>query len=216
MTTVAPNNRIKRGDRRARQNKSSGNKPPQLQSNVTLSHRYRFTSTSGTATPITVASLLLASGTVAATSNLVYSPFFSVKVNKVDIYAPPASQGAASTCSIEWFGGLGSMGNQEISDTSNSVSTPARVSSRPPRLSQASFWNNAIHNVNLFTLIAPAGSIIDVMLSLIMFDDSEPAGSSNPVHYTTGAAATVGDVYFLALDQPTSSIYTPVSLTTIV
>lgn len=186
--------------------------PPQLSSNVRVSHTYRFTSTSGNPTAISTADLLGAAGVIAATTTTAYSVFDSVKVTKVSIWAPPASQGTASTCSVEWVGPTTlstSVSNFEISDTSNSVSRPAHVSGSPPKQSLASFWNQS-STAGVFTLVAPTGSIVDVSLMLIFSDDEFSASSIS----LTGPAS-VGAVYYLALDGPGANTFKPVSLTTI-
>jgi hypothetical protein len=62
--------------------------------------------------------------------------------------------------------------------------------------------------LNLFLLTAPVGTIIDVDLDLIFSDDE-----TTPQTYAV-AAATLGTVYYLALDNVATHIYVPVSLTT--
>jgi hypothetical protein len=183
------------------------NRPPQFNSNVEVVHRYRFLSTSGTSTAITSQSLLLAAGSVcyAANANVV-SFFGSVKVQSVSVWSPPASQGSASTCSVDWEG-LANSPNREVSDSSVSVATPARIVSAPPPMSLASFWQTQ-SATTLFTLTAPVGSIIDVKLSLIAQDD-DVASAATAV--TTG---TLAAVYYLSLDPNATHRYTPISLTT--
>jgi len=184
------------------------NKPPQLSSNVMFNHTYRFTSTSGTATGITATSLLCAAGSIGTVTNTTVSAIgATVKVNRVSIWTPPASQGSFATCSVEWFGGANT-NNKEVSDTSNSVATPASIHSRPPAKSLASFWN-AIGTNALFVLTAPVGSIIDVNLSVI-FNDDDSLGTA----MTTVATAVVGTIYYLSLDPNATHRYVPVSLTT--
>lgn len=177
-------------------------------SNVVLSHKYRFTSSSGTPTTINVNSLLGAAGTMCTVANTTVSTFFeSVRVGRVQIWTPPAAQGSFATCSLEWFGGT-SANNLEVSDTSISTATPAYISSRPPRLSLAAFWQKPAA-LNLFQLTAPSGSIIDVDLELIMSDDETTPAT------TAVASGTLGIVYYLALDSANGThIYTPVSLVT--
>jgi len=183
--------------------------PPQLRSNIVLAHRYRFTSTSGTATAITVGSLFGAVGNMCTVANTqVQSLFQSLKVRSVSIWTPPAAQGSFATCSVEWLGGANS-NTVEVSDTSNSVATPAHIMSAPPRLSLASFWNNSASAANvLMTIAAPSGSIIDVVLDLILSDDE----SANLV--TAVAAGALGVIYYLSLDPNATHRYVPVSLTT--
>jgi len=193
----------RRGNRPSR---ASGH-PPQIQANVRVRHTYRFTSTSATATAITPTSTLGAMGGVSAAANTNVSSFFgSFLIREVKIYTPPASQGAAATCSVEWIG-LANCPNVEVSDTTVSVADPAVIRSRPPVNSLASFWQLA-GTTAYMTLTAPAGSIIDVSLDAVLFDD-DVAQAVNAV-----AASSLGSVYYLSLDPNATHRYVPVSLTT--
>jgi len=184
-------------------------RPPQLRSNIVLTHNYRFTSTSGTLTAITVGSLFAAAGNMCTVANTqVQSLFQSLRVKRVSIWTPPAAQGGFATCSVEWLGGANS-NTVEVSDTSNSVATPARIMSQPPTRSLASFWNTSPSFANtLFSMVAPTGSIIDVALDLILSDDE----SANLV--TAVAAGALGVIYYLSLDPNATHRFVPVSLTT--
>jgi hypothetical protein len=201
------------GSRRAGKRRGGGrsrNGPPQLRSNLELSHNYRFVSSSGTATAITPASLFGAAGGMGTVSNSAITSFFaSLQILKVEMWTPPASQGSAATCSVNWEGFNGAP-NREVSDTSVSVAQPAHVVSRPPPRSQAAFWINGTQTLSntIFTLVAPSGTIIDVTLRLVMFDDD--VGNVN----ATASAVTVGLAYYLSLDPNATHRYVPVSLTT--
>lgn len=201
---MSPKNQIRRGKARPKTSKQS-NCPMQIKSNVEFRHRYRFVSTSGTATAVTPTSLLAAAGSTGLTVVAVATLCSSVKVNRIEILTPPASQGANATCSVEWTG-FNNSPDREFSDTTISVATPARVSCSPPPQSLASFWQ-VPGNTTLFTVVAPTGSIIDVILSLILADGSNNAAVSV-------ATAVVGNIYYLSLDPNATHRYTPVSLTT--
>lgn len=182
------------------------NAPIQIKSNVELRHRYRFVSTSGTATAITPTSLLGAAGGLCTVTNTQVATFSSsVKVNRVQILTPPASQGANATCSVEWAG-FNNSPDREYSDTTISVSTPAQISCSPPPQSLASFWQVG-GTTTLFTVVAPTGSIIDIVLSLILADGTNNSG-------IVVATGVLGTVYYLSLDPVATHRYTPVSLTT--
>jgi len=143
-------------------------------------------------------------------ANTVRPIFYSVKLNQISIWTPPASQGANATCAVDWVGASNSP-NREFSDTSVSVSTPAYVSCSPPPASLASFWQ-VPGSGTLCKLTAPTGSIIDVTLALILSDGT----GETAIDITTVAAGQLGITYFLSLDPVATSRYTPVSLTTIV
>jgi hypothetical protein len=132
--------------------------------------------------------------------------FGSVKVNRISIWAPPASQGASATVSVNWYGYANSP-NREVSDTTISTSKPAHVVSTPPTGSLASFWQTVGTNT-IFSIVAPTGAIIDITLSLILSDDE------NTLPATTTAGGTLGVNYYLSLDPNVTHRFTPVSLTT--
>lgn len=184
--------------------------PRQFRANPEISHQYRFTSTAGTAKTITGLLLGGACGVSARTAILGDLMFQMVKVKRVEIWSPPASQGAAVTCSILWPISNSSQ-PREVSDTTVSTARPAHVVSSPPPLSLASFWTSASSGTNLFTLVAPSGSVIDVWVSLVLGDG--PNGGAGTV---TLVGATIGGQYYCSLDSGTAagSIYLPVSLTT--
>jgi len=174
-----------------------------------LNHRFRYTSTSGAATEISSSGLIFAAGCVGTVLNSFVTSFYgSVRLNGVSIWTPPAAQGATATCSVEYYGQ--SQGNTvEYSDTTVSTAQPAVVRTRPPPQSLSAFWQTPdIANQQLVRIIAPTGSIIDVDLSLILYDDESAAQTRAVV------AAALGTVYYLALDNATGSLYPPVSLTT--
>jgi hypothetical protein len=201
-----------RTNRRRGKRRGGMNKPPQIKSNIIVRHVYRFVSQDNaiaTPTALTPTSLLCAAGTFGITTNTtVRSMFQSVRVNKISAWAPSPFQGTAATVSVEWVGSISSqLSNLEISDTSNSVSTPAIIHAVPPHNSLASFWQQP-SNDTLCTMNAPSGTIIDIDLSLILQDDDTSFAD------TTVATAVVGDTYYLSLDPNATHLYTPVSLRT--
>jgi len=185
---------------------------PQLKTNVMFSHKYRFVSTSATLTNITSKGLLFASGCMGTVVNTTVTALANaVRLKHIRVWSPPASQGAATTCSIEFImGGSSSFSNTlEVSDTSISTAIPACVSTAPPVGSLASFWQlPAAADNQLFAIIAPVGAVIDVSLDLVL-NDGDSAAQTRAV-----ATAIVGSTYYLALDNSTGHIYTPVSLNT--
>jgi len=190
--------------------RTNASHPAQFRANPEVTRKYRFTSTSATATTITSQLLLASAGVLADTATSGQAVFQSVKVLFVEIWAPPAMQGATSTCSVLWPRSLNSQ-PREVSDTTNSVSTPAHVRTSPPAMSLAGFWNPPSSAIPLFTLVAPPGSIIDVGLGLVMGDGAPNSNAAVLV------GATIGGMYYCSLDSKTSagSIYPPVSLSTL-
>jgi len=153
-----------------------------------------------------------AAGAICTTSLINVTCFSAaVKLNHIKMWSPPASQGSAVTCSVLWAGSVTPFTpDKEESDTSVSVAVPAHLHARPPKNSLASFWQTVSSN-NLFTLSAPVGTVIDVNLSLILYDDDGPSAAN-----ITTTAATFGATYYLSLDPVATHRYVPVSLTTTV
>lgn len=198
-------NQTKRS-RKPRNRNGGALKPPQLRSNIIVKHRYRFVSTSATTTAITSTNLRGICGALCAVANTtLYMIADSFKLHSVEVWTPPASQGAAATCSVEWTGG--SFGPAvEVSDTTCSVSEPAHIKTAPPQGSEPSFWSNALGSL-VMNLTCPVGSIIDVVASHVLADDAT-AGATYGV-----AAAVLGAMYYPPLDGTTDK-YLPVSLGT--
>jgi hypothetical protein len=182
--------------------------PIQFRANPEITRRYRFVSASGATTAINDFNLLLMAGVSATTATVGNCIFQSAKLRNVEIWTPPAAQGAAATCSV-----LFPVGNQsqprEVSDTTVSTAVPAHLSCGPPANSLASFWNDGSTGLPVMSITAPVGSIIDVIVSLVMGD----ASTNN--NAATLVGATIGQVYYCALDSGTAagSAYPPVSLT---
>lgn len=202
-------------NRRARQNKAPRNlgsgkmNPPQIRTNVIVTHKYRFTSSSGTTTAITSDGCAFAAGAIGTVTNSkVNALAASVKLDCLEIWTPPAAQGNTATCSVEW-NGQQSSSTVEVSDTTVSTAIPAHVKTTPPARSLSSFWQDlAVGNVQLCAITAPAGSIIDATISFILDD------SGNATTQASVGTAVIGEVYYLALDATGTHIYTPVALNT--
>jgi hypothetical protein len=159
--------------------------------------------------------LITACGVSAATAILGYSLYQCVRVDKIEVWTPPASQGAAATCSVLFpAAGTSSQGMpREFTDTTVSTAKPAHIRCRPPLHSLCAFWQNGSNTNTLFTLVAPSGSIIDIWVSLVLADGARPAGAQQ----ATLVGATIGNVYYCSLDSSTKagSLFTPIGLTSV-
>lgn len=181
-----------------------------MEANPQLTRKYRFSSTSATITSITAAKLLNSCGVVASTTTVGNNIFGAAKVLSVKAWTPPASQGSNATVSILWASaGANYTSGLEVMDSTNSVSVPATIRSRPPQNTLASFFQTNSGSATLFTLTCPVGTIIDVTVRLVMNDaltvDAAPGTC-------VLAGATVGSVYYTPLDGH-GGIYTPLGLT---
>jgi hypothetical protein len=123
------------------------------------------------------------------------------------MWCPVSAVGSTATCSVNWFSSNQSP-NIEHSDTSVSSAFPAHLKSTPPPMSLASFWASVISGANLFTLVCPTGTIIDLVVDAILKDDE---ASSDTINVAT---AVIGTMYYLSLDGPASNLLVPVSLVT--
>lgn len=181
--------------------------PPQLKSNIQKRHKFRFIASSAYNGTITTKQILGAAGVIVDVLNTTgIAKNYALKVRSIEIWTPPPSQGASTTCSVEWVG-AGYQPNMEFSDSSNSVAQPAHIRCSPPPQSNASFWANGGTTQVFLSIAVPVGSIVDLDLDLIEND------GETPVTFTIATAA-LGATYYLALDHSISDFLVPVSLTT--
>jgi hypothetical protein len=183
--------------------------PPQLRTNIIVRHKYRYVSNSGTSTLVDRQNIATAAGVLATSAVLGKTIFQSLRVVEIEMWTPPASQGAAATCSVLWTGNSGFYASAvEVSDTSVSTAEPAHIRAKPPKNSESSFWGNAGTSDGLFSLVAPPGTIIDLTVELVLAD-----GNATGLNATL-VGATIGAIYYCSLDSSTSagSRYLPVSL----
>jgi hypothetical protein len=118
---------------------------------------------------------------------------------------PAALGGSNGSIVIEWEGN--NAPSTIHSDTSIGVK-PSYLSCKPPPDSSNRWWSisGSSETEVLCNLTYQAGTIIDMHVSLRFADDEAPVAAENG----TGAAATVGHVYFNYLDGFASKHLTPV------
>jgi hypothetical protein len=187
----------------------SSNVPRQINSvNPSFTKTYRYNTSSGSSL-ITTDSLLYAAGGVAATTTSLFPIVGSFKILSIKMWAPCVNNALVS-CSVEWVGGLFSP-TKKITETSNSVTTPARLRTTPPEGSASSFWQGIGENNSLFTISSDvSNTIVDVVLQCILNDNSLSLIAKTVV------AATVGNIYYLGLDglPVATSKYIPIGVPT--
>lgn len=208
--SIMPTRRRQMAGRRSRSSRLAiPMAPPQIKSNIIVHHKYRFVATTGLSFPLTSKALCIAAGSMCTVANsTVTSLFASVRLDKIEMWSPPPSQGSYVTISAE-FTGQAQSANVEFSDTTVSTSQPAHLSCTPPSRTLAAFWQTpGIGSVTLANLVLPVSTIVDVTLSLILNDD-ENSAITYPV--STGV---LGQNYYLSLDNGTGHDIPPVSLTT--
>jgi hypothetical protein len=201
-------------NRRARQNKAPNvlarmNRPSQLKSNIQVHHKFRFLASSSFIGSINTQTMMGIAGVMASSTTNAYVIASTMKINSIEAWTPPASQGSAATVSLIWAG-YNNAPEREVSDTTVSVSTPAYIKSSPPTDSLAKFWFNQVSNQNIFVLNAPVGTIVDVDVDFILFDDAEVQTAVVLI------GATAGLMYYSPLDGfGAASKLNPVSLISI-
>ncbi len=172
--------------------------PPEFMATLCAGHVFRFTTASGTFGPVPVTRRnLLQLYSMAVTTSNQYRLFSAIKLNKVRVWGQPAALGSLnSPITVEW---LGTDAPSVIhSDTSSGV-RPSFVETKPPRNSSAQWWSTSGGSNEtdvLFNIAGPTGTIVDVHCSVRFADDEAPVVSEAG----TGAAATIGHVYFNYLD----------------
>jgi len=163
--------------------------PPQLNTyQVVHATTLRFTATAAASITVTPENVL-DSMLVATTAIQGFQLFDAFKIKRVEVWGILA-QGSPSTVEVQYANPTGDVAVH--TDTSLGV-RPAYVSARPSKLSLAAFWTVSGGNP-LFSLVVPAGSIIDVHVAF-------RTSSQAPValaHALVGA--NPGEFYFRGLD----------------
>jgi hypothetical protein len=182
---------------------------PQISSNITGTHRFRFIASSAIVnTSILTGDILKISGLFAATTVLLYPVNKTFRLKRVEVWAPTATSTTGAICSVEWPTGQTGP-TKEVSDISINVSEPAHLVAIPPPLSIASFWQQD-GTTSMFVLNCPGGSVVDITIDYVQDDDG--VASALPI---TVVGATVGTIYYGFLDGDTTHLLTPVSLRSI-
>jgi len=170
---------------------------PQYSGTLRFTKKLRFLTSANLSAQITRANLLNLFVYATTTSNS-FRWLSSVRVVAVEAWGQdPAFAAAANEVSVEWESEDGP--NVTVSSVTTST-TPAYVKTRPPARSLAGFWADQGYDeaTNLFMIVAPIGSTIDVTVELCAVQDA--AGSAGP---TSAAHLSVGSAYVLPLDGAT-------------
>lgn len=202
----------RRGGRKSGQAGVSRTAPPEFVPTFSLGHKFRFTTAASdvSAKSITRA-MLLNLYTMAVTTTTQNRIITAVKLKRVSVWGGvPALGGASKPVTVEW---TGSQAPSTIHTDSTMGIRPAYVTTVPPQDTSDRWWSISGSNESevLFIITAPAGSIIDVDLS-VRFADDEAAvvGESG-----TSVASTVGHVYWNYLDGFASKTLAPVGGVTV-
>jgi hypothetical protein len=180
----------------------------QFNATVNLKHRFRYYS-NGTATNVTVTRANLLNNLMVNISSSTghWAIISAIKVDRIEMVSPSGALLTQGTISVEWLSTYGP--SVIVSDTSNSTAIQCVVRSSPPRNSLASFWSlsNSNESDTLMNLNSPAGTVVDVFVTMVLND------GINSRNATTTNSGTQGILYASYLDGPRSgAIFTPISL----
>jgi hypothetical protein len=166
----------------------------------------RFKSNSSSSIQITDYGLVMAAGSICTTSNATLVAIYkSVRLRRVRVWSPPASQGEDGAINLGWtpITGQSIAANGLVNDASPNPAAPAYIDARPPGNAFASMWRDGTPSTNLFQLSCTIGSVIDLEVDCIL-NTTQAIGPTLSI--TTG---TGGILYWPALDCDGSDHYTP-------
>jgi hypothetical protein len=187
--------------------------PPQFNSSVRMTYKQRYLSTSAGGHNIKTLDLFNTK-IVAATAILGYSIFQGLRILKVEMWCSNSAGSTPLTLEIAWEDianqYIGSPGSN-VSDTAMGTADVAHVHAKPPKNSFAETWLplNPASNMYVFSIVCPAGTVIDVTYDAYLGSDQGPFNS------VTLSGATPGILYTRALDNTTSGVLIPVVVNTI-
>jgi len=182
--------------------------PPPLDVSTTFRKKYRFFCTSANARNVSVADLLGVAGTICTTANTgVTTMAACCKINKVTVW-PSASASATTYADVEWIAAASGF-DRERDVTINipqGVTMTGALSFRPQAKSLSSFWlNSTIASTNIFFITCSVGSVVELDASYVL------SAIYTPVNIAV-ATGTLGAVYYLAMDGPSTNTFQPTNL----
>jgi len=169
-------------------------------------HTFTFQSTSATLRTIAVADLIRVCGFITTVVNTTaVSIHSSVRLVGITLRCPSGAA-TADEGYVEWASTTSSRDSVRVT-TSVGTSYPGVQHIRPPPNSPVSFWQVNTASVSLFSIVASAGSFVDVTLEMTQCNALGPLSIS----LASGAAA-LGSLAYGFLDSNHS--YTPQGLPT--
>jgi len=172
--------------------------PPALETVVCAHTVLRFNNQNAASNVnVTAATLLVACGSICTIANsTVVSVASAFKLHKITVWPGSTSAGAGQVAEV-LFPDLGGITKDESRSTAipTGVTVSDVVTERPPKNTQASWWNNStVGSSVIATITCPAGSIVDVSITFTLRNNI--AG----VVQAGYAAATLGAYYYGRLD----------------
>lgn len=204
---------------------SALSKPPPFEALIKKRHTFRFVSSSAYSGDITAGDIAGALGGICTVANTTLACYnLGFKINSVELWAA-GSESTPVQVSLTWGAGdtsaalpatggayLAGFLPSTISDTSVGVSQSAHIKAYPPKNSLSGNWftlQNFPSATVAFGLNVPQGCTIDLNISY--FEQSGLDYSDVNVNISNG---TLSDIYYLALDGPTSNKLVPINMIT--
>lgn len=137
----------------------------------------------------------------------------ALRIRKIDVYFTAQTAGLPVSSNINWVNNVAIFGtrNRETVATTMSIGNVTHMQASPLRTEVAGMWLSSETNTTaVFQMTVPDGAIVDVEFEYTLYDN-ELAHTAIPITNL----ATVGFVYYLALDGPASNNLVPQALSTI-
>ncbi len=172
--------------------------PPSRDLRLAGIHTFRFKNTTGVTDRAVDRTDLLGLLGTATSASAVASLFESVKIHRIDLWTIGAnSTSTTQSVAVKWSGlASGQDWPELVSTTTLGVAQPSHLTSSPPPGSLASFCISKATAGTIFTITAPANTIIDLRCSFVM----QNAQSSAIVSYVS-SGLTAGFCVFGPLDH---------------
>lgn len=190
------------------------NSPPAFVPEILFGKPLRFKTSAATSNQVITARDLIDLLCMASSSTAAYSLCAAVKVRRVEMWAPMASDLTPVTCSLEWASNNTLFGGNYVthSDTSMGAWRPAHVVATPPARSISAMWHTGSGTSDIFTFSCPINTVIDVHLTFSM----RGTENTSPSVSAAVSGASTGVVYCRKLDSTQSTpVCVPVSLLSI-
>lgn len=173
--------------------------PPPFFPTLLVTHRFRFDADNAGTLGIAWSDMckLMVVATTATSATGIYS---TVKLNSVTVWGPPASDLVPVTIKLEWdFDSDVASNSRIVTDTSVGASRPAYLKAVPPISSAQSLWHKVTDDDDAFTLTYVLHTIIDVVVTLAINDDSQSG-------VIASSGMTPGVMYYICLDGPSGHL----------
>lgn len=178
-------------------------KPPQLATTFTVGHTLRYQANAAGTVAVTRKMLLQSLVMVTTTGSTAYRLFSGVKLRRIKMWSNPPGVGSAinGNLSVAWYSEQGP--TKLLTDTGVGSTFGARLQTKPPPQSLASFWSlgGTDEAVVLFDILFNSGDIIDIDITAVMQNAYLTTGAPEvPVSIAVNSG-TVGQVAMLFLDN---------------